>query len=161
MNILKFPFPTPPNLNHIRDAIVSLVKLKALQLNILEENEDQSIFETVQRSVKDNKDETVLTELGKILVYIPLHPKFAKMLLEARKVNCLGYMLLIVCALSVDELCRNEKIIEENEEKTTKPQRDEEDDEEIVFFNLKKIKKRFMYRILSKVALNCLKSKRK
>lgn len=117
-NILKFPFPTTPNLNHIRDSIISLVKLKALQLqrkkNIDEDDEDENIFETIERNVKNNKDETNLTELGKVLVYIPLHPRYAKMILEARKINCLGYMLLIVCALSVDQLCINEKISSNN-----------------------------------------------
>ncbi len=80
-----------------------------------DENDDEKIFEIIERNVKANKDETYLTELGKVLVYIPLHPKYAKMLLESRKNNCLGYMLLIVCALSVDQLCINEKITNNSE----------------------------------------------
>ena len=135
INILKFPFPTTPNINHIRDAIVSLVKLKALQIKV-DENEELNIFEMVEKNSKINKDETTLTELGKILVYIPLHPRYAKMLLEARKINCLGYMLLIVCALSVDQISKNEKMVDPNEQRGTKNNQvsDDEDEEEVNLF---------------------------
>jgi len=131
-NILRFPFPTIPNLNHIKDAIISLVKLKALET---QGEEDEYVFETIAKNIAINKDETTLTELGKILVYIPLHPRYAKMLLKARTGDCLGYMLLIVCALSVDQLCKSQNFAAEteNNDKKQYEQIDKEDDEKDAF----------------------------
>ena len=49
-------------------------------------------------------DSSGITELGKILAYIPLAPKYAKLLLICRKEGILGYGLLIVSALSTEEI---------------------------------------------------------
>ena len=143
-SILAFPFPTSPEINHIKTAIISLVKLKALEIK---GEDDEKFVENVENNIRINKDETTLTDLGKVLVYIPLHPRYAKMLLQARKGDCLGYMLLIVCALSVDQVCRSENgaAIEvlSNEKKIV----DEEDEEEVeilinfIVFRKKKKKK--------------------
>lgn len=135
VNTMTFPFPTPPDFELLRTAIISLVKLKALSIN--NEKDERNFVELIDKKLKENLDHTTLTELGKVLVYIPLHPKYAKMLLEARKCECLGYMLLIVCALSVDQLCRNEKISldQDNSQKNEKIEIDDNSDEEIVLNN--------------------------
>lgn len=135
-NILKFPFPTPPNFENIKDSIISLVKMKGLKINLKEnEDEEQDLVEIVSNELQKKNDLTILTDLGKILVYIPLHPKFAKMLLQARKFNCLGYMLLIVCALSVDQLIKNETIMIDNSLEKDEIN-DFDENEEIVSYNL-------------------------
>ena len=121
-----------------------MVKLKALEIK---GEDDEKYVENVENNIRINKDETTLTDLGKVLVYIPLHPRYAKMLLQARKGDCLGYMLLIVCALSVDQICKSENISSIEALPSEKKIVDEEDDEEvkllinlIVFVNKKKKK---------------------
>ena len=52
----------------------------------------------------NDKEESKLTELGKILAYIPLSPRYSKLLLLSRSKEISGYGLLIVSALSVEEI---------------------------------------------------------
>jgi len=49
-------------------------------------------------------DKTILTDLGRVLAFIPLAPKFSKMLLLSRKMDIIGYGLLLVSLLSVEEI---------------------------------------------------------
>ena len=45
-----------------------------------------------------------LTDLGKHVAVLPIAPKFGKLLLLSRKYSGIGYALLLVSVLSVDEL---------------------------------------------------------
>jgi len=52
-------------------------------------------------------DKEGITELGKILAYIPLSPKYSKLLLLTRNSGILGYGILLVSALSTEELIKH------------------------------------------------------
>lgn len=43
-----------------------------------------------------------MTQLGKILGYVPVNPRYAKMLLLARQKRVLGYILLGIAGLTVE-----------------------------------------------------------
>jgi ATP-dependent RNA helicase DHX37/DHR1 len=109
--VLKFPFPTRPNVSTLRSAINSLIKLKALKTpdsKLLEDSEEEPSAEMRREEMEKLIDDSDLTPLGRVLAYIPLAPKYAKMLLQGRQANCLGYTLLIVSSLSVEELLRTD-----------------------------------------------------
>jgi ATP-dependent RNA helicase DHX37/DHR1 len=65
-NVLKFPFPTKPNESSLISSINELLRLEAVQ------------------KLNDQNDLKV-TELGEALSYIPIEPKYSKMLLRCRQ----------------------------------------------------------------------------
>lgn len=49
-------------------------------------------------------DKSEITELGRVLVLLPINPRFAKMLLQGRAAGVTGYALLLVSALTIEEI---------------------------------------------------------
>ncbi|RIA89599.1 P-loop containing nucleoside triphosphate hydrolase protein [Glomus cerebriforme] len=75
--VYNFPFPTPPDRNHLRKAE------RLLQyMNALDENGG-------------------ITELGRVMATFPVAPRFSKMLIIGQQHGCLPYIIAIVSALSV------------------------------------------------------------
>lgn len=83
-NVMGFPFVTTPEESRLRIAIDRLRQLGCLEGGVGE------------------TDMTKLTKVGRIIAFIPLSPRFSKMLLIGRQKKVLGYILLLVAALSVD-----------------------------------------------------------
>ncbi|OLL24262.1 putative ATP-dependent RNA helicase [Neolecta irregularis DAH-3] len=75
--VVKFPFPTPPESRHLREAEELLSCLGALD--------------------SDGR----ITELGQSMAAFPLSPRFAKMLTIGGQHGCLPYVISIVAGLSV------------------------------------------------------------
>ena len=69
-NIYHLPFLSLPDKNHIKEALAQLKDLKAI--------EDKP-------NDAKQEDSTQITPLGRVLAAIPLIPKYAKMLLQARQ----------------------------------------------------------------------------
>lgn len=96
-DILQFPFPTRPSSENLRLSLQNLVKIKALELPLTKKDEEViKIFLKIYIIIKyfqmrDQmhklleeeiaEDKTVINELGKVLSYIPLNPRYSKMLL--------------------------------------------------------------------------------
>ncbi|GLE02940.1 hypothetical protein PINS_up011804 [Pythium insidiosum] len=78
-NVLQFPFPTPPELTAIRNALETLRHLGA---------------------VGTSSDSEAITALGRVLVKFPVAARFAKMLLLAKQLGVLEYTIAIVAGLS-------------------------------------------------------------
>ncbi|OQR90741.1 ATP-dependent RNA helicase, partial [Thraustotheca clavata] len=109
--ILNFPFPTPPESVALKSAMAMLVHLGAL-----------------------NMTNDTITSLGKTLAQFPVAARFAKMLLIAKQVGCLEYVIAVVASLTgqspfVLALERKEKEADELEQngETISPEEMDED----------------------------------
>jgi len=106
---MKFPFPTKPDFRHVNIALKNLVHLKALELpkhSTIQTEDDEFADEMFakNKSFDTGEDNTNITPLGRALSYIPMAPRFAKMILMGRKDECLNYAMLITAGLSVEEI---------------------------------------------------------
>ncbi|RKS87513.1 ATP-dependent helicase HrpA [Orbus hercynius] len=81
-NIAAFPFLEPPEQKHIKDGIRLLEELGA-------------IF--------SKKGSYHLTKIGQILSQLPIDPRLARMLFEARKTGCVKEIMIISAALSIQD----------------------------------------------------------
>lgn len=92
-NIPNFPFPTPPDSSSIKSALRCLINIGAI-----------------------DKESSLITKLGKELEKYPVHPRLAKMLALSNQNSLLDYMIIIVSAITVQQIFLNrpESEIEEN-----------------------------------------------
>ena len=110
----EFPFPTAPDRLAIRQAVITLQNLGAL------ENDDNLPL------LKENEiTYPKVTKLGKTLSLFPVAPRFAKMISLGKQGNCMPYIIAIVASLSVQSypLLRQSTDNDEMED-------DEDDDDE-------------------------------
>ncbi len=84
-DIAAFPFVAPPDPRAVRDGIGLLEELGAIEHNTKSEL-------------------PVLTPVGRELAQIPVDPRMARMLVEAHRNGCLSEMLVIVSALSIQDV---------------------------------------------------------
>ncbi|MCU9518495.1 ATP-dependent RNA helicase HrpA [Corynebacterium sp. ES2794-CONJ1] len=85
-DIEEFPFIEAPDTKAIRDGVLLLHELNALEQT-----------ETANGSYK-------LTPIGRDVARIPLDPRMARMLVEAYKLGCLKEALIVVAAMSIQEI---------------------------------------------------------
>ena len=78
---LQFPFVDRPNPKNVEDGYETLVELGAIR--------------------REGGEEPRLTEKGRLMARMPLDPRIARMLLEARPENCLRETAVIASALSI------------------------------------------------------------
>lgn len=113
---MKFPFPTRPDPRNLKIAIRSLLLLKALDIVKTkgEDEEETNRHLSKMLAMETEVDNTNITDLGKALSYIPITPRFAKMILMSRKEECLEYSMLIAAGLSVEEIFHgdNQSVLE-------------------------------------------------
>ncbi len=83
-DIENFPFVEPPDPRSIRDGIALLEELGAI-----EPSQDKHL---------------ALTAIGRELATLPLDPRMARMLAEAHRTGCLREALIIVAALSIQDV---------------------------------------------------------
>jgi ATP-dependent helicase HrpA len=88
-NIDSFPFIDRPAPKSVRDGIDILLELGAIER---EENESRR-----------KTDPWRLTERGRIMARLPIDPRIARMILEAKKEGCLPEILIIASALSIQD----------------------------------------------------------
>ncbi len=81
-DISQFPFVEPPDQKQIKDGVHLLEELDAIHF-------------------KHHKYQ--LTEIGRILSQLPIDPKLARMVVEARKLSCIKEIMIIVAALSIQD----------------------------------------------------------
>ncbi len=85
-DMAAFPFLDPPDRRNVRDGVALLVELGA--------------FDPVASGAKSGRR---LTPLGRQLARLPVDPRLARMVLEADRNGCLGEVLVIVSALSIQD----------------------------------------------------------
>ncbi|QDF67221.1 ATP-dependent RNA helicase HrpA [Shewanella sp. SNU WT4] len=81
-DISAFPFIQPPDQRFIKDGLLLLQELQA---------------------VNDHQGQLSLTPLGRQLAHIPLDPRLARMVIEANKLGCLHEALVITSGLSIQD----------------------------------------------------------
>lgn len=84
-NVLNFPYPTPPTTERLIQSIKELEDLDGIK-------------------VLNEKYDLRITELGEALSYIPLEPRYSKIILQCKKAGLLYNGLLLSGALIADEL---------------------------------------------------------
>ncbi|TQC44530.1 ATP-dependent RNA helicase HrpA [Rhodococcus sp. WS4] len=84
-DIAAFPFVQPPDPRAVRDGIGLLEELGAIER-------------------KAHTELPVLTAVGRELAQIPVDPRMARMLVEAHRNGCLSEVLVIVSALSIQDV---------------------------------------------------------
>ena len=82
-DIEQFPFIQPPEYKAIRDGLTLLHELGALH---------------------DKQDKPSLTTIGRDLARIPLDPRMARMLIEANTNGCLDDVMVIVAAMTIQDV---------------------------------------------------------
>ncbi|WJZ02885.1 ATP-dependent RNA helicase HrpA [Corynebacterium freiburgense] len=84
-DITEFPFVQPPDYRAIRDGLLLLHELGALEENT-------------------NAQEITLTDTGQTLSRIPVDPRMARMLIAAHDLGCLDAVTIIVAALTIQDV---------------------------------------------------------
>ncbi|WP_203581243.1 ATP-dependent RNA helicase HrpA [Microbacterium hibisci] len=82
-DISSFPFLTPPDSRGVKAALDLLIELGA---------------------VRTGRDHPTLTDLGREISRLPIDPRFARMLLEARRSGVLRDVLAIVAGMSIQDV---------------------------------------------------------
>ena len=82
-DISSFPFLTPPDSRGVKAALDLLVELGA---------------------VRTGRDRPSLTDLGREISRLPIDPRFARMLVEARRTGVLRDVLAIVAGMSIQDV---------------------------------------------------------
>ncbi|MGX5769475.1 ATP-dependent RNA helicase HrpA [Microbacterium trichothecenolyticum] len=82
-DISSFPFLTPPDSRGVKAALDLLVELGA---------------------VRTGRDHPTLTDLGREISRLPIDPRFARMLVEARRTGVLRDILAIVAGMSIQDV---------------------------------------------------------
>ncbi len=81
-DIAGFPFIQPPDERHIKDGFLLLEELTA---------------------VSKSKGQLRLTRLGRELAQLPVDPRLARMIIEAKKLGCLQQVMVIAAGLSIQD----------------------------------------------------------
>ncbi|WP_245713976.1 ATP-dependent RNA helicase HrpA [Nocardia vaccinii] len=92
-DIESFPFVEPPDSRAIRDGVALLEELGALT-----RRDDRD------RAGAASGRALALTPIGREMAQIPVDPRMARMLVEAQRGGCLSEVLVIVAALSIQDV---------------------------------------------------------
>ncbi|MEU1994854.1 ATP-dependent RNA helicase HrpA [Nocardia gamkensis] len=92
-DIENFPFVEPPDRRAIRDGIALLEELGALARR-----------DGKSRADGDGATALTLTPIGRDMAQLPVDPRMARMLVEAQHTGCLADVLVIVAALSIQDV---------------------------------------------------------
>ncbi|KAG6334080.1 hypothetical protein ID866_5012 [Astraeus odoratus] len=104
--VVKFPFPTPPDLRALKKAETTLTHLGALSASVV--TPDIARHNEVVATVGGK-----ITALGRSMSLFPLAPRHARMLVAGHQHGCLPYVITIVSILSVgDPFLREEGLAE-------------------------------------------------
>jgi ATP-dependent helicase HrpA len=91
-DISSFPFLTPPDSRGVKAALELLLELGAV------------VAPSTSSATAKGDGQTKLTDLGREIARLPIDPRFARMLVEARRTGVLPDMLAIVSGLSIQDV---------------------------------------------------------
>lgn len=86
-NVEDFPFVDPPDRRQVRDGVMLLEELAAVE----------------RRSGDDGASHLRLTRLGRRLAQLPVDPRLGRMVIEAERRGCLREVLVVVAGLSIQD----------------------------------------------------------
>lgn len=93
-DVSSFPFLTPPDSRGVRAALDLLVELGAVR-SAAEHGEGRS---------SGRGEQVRLTDIGREIARLPIDPRFARMLLQARSTDVLPEVLAIVAGMSIQDV---------------------------------------------------------
>ncbi|MFC8045635.1 ATP-dependent RNA helicase HrpA [Nocardia sp. NPDC057353] len=93
-DIESFPFVQAPDRRAIRDGIALLQELGALG----------AAGADTEAAVRTEAQRLALTVVGREMAQLPVDPRMARMLVEAQRTGCLAEVLIIVAALSIQDV---------------------------------------------------------
>ncbi|MEV0359824.1 ATP-dependent RNA helicase HrpA [Nocardia sp. NPDC050697] len=93
-DIESFPFLQAPDRRAIRDGIALLQELGALG----------AAGTDAEAAVRTEAQRLALTAVGREMAQLPVDPRMARMLVEAQRTGCLAEVLVIVAALSIQDV---------------------------------------------------------
>ncbi len=99
-DVSRFPFIDPPAPKSIKDGFDTLMELGAIQTRKQGDPEDKPAC----RQKSGQEKSIALTQMGKLMARIPVDPKLARILLEARKKACLKEAVIIATALAISDV---------------------------------------------------------
>ncbi|MBF6176759.1 ATP-dependent RNA helicase HrpA [Nocardia blacklockiae] len=116
-DIESFPFVEPPDRRAIRDGIALLEELGALarrpddeKPSVPDTSEPEATAEPAPRARRGRRrqeamvGDLVLTPVGREMAQIPVDPRMGRMLVQANRNGCLPEVLVIVAALSIQDV---------------------------------------------------------
>lgn len=109
-DIQAFPFLTPPDSRGVKAAFDLLVELGAVKLpapgSRADATRDVREDGDPSRQRRDRRDDTGprLTAIGREIARLPIDPRFARMLLEARGADVLPEVMAIVAGMSIQDV---------------------------------------------------------
>ncbi|MFB3979714.1 ATP-dependent RNA helicase HrpA [Microbacterium proteolyticum] len=106
-DIQAFPFLTPPDSRGVKAAFDLLVELGAVKLpapGSRGADADRDVREDGDPSRRRNEHGPRLTGIGREIARLPIDPRFARMLLEARETDVLPEVMAIVAGMSIQDV---------------------------------------------------------
>ncbi|MFR9750353.1 ATP-dependent RNA helicase HrpA [Nocardia sp. 004] len=103
-DIEKFPFVEPPERRAIRDGIALLEELGALAHPGEHSAQARGSGKSASLSHPGDEAGLTLTPIGREMAQLPVDPRMARMLVEAQRNGCLADLLVIVAALSIQDV---------------------------------------------------------
>lgn len=97
----KFPFVDKPDAKSVQDGIAQIEEIGAIKY--INPSRNTRNFHS-SNSHSSNKPRYRITKIGRRLATLPLDPRLARMLLEGQKNGCASEVLIIVAALSVQDV---------------------------------------------------------
>ncbi|MDF2992256.1 MAG: HrpA-like helicase [Microbacterium sp.] len=108
-DIQAFPFLTPPDSRGVKAAFDLLVELGAVKLPApgarpRDDRPDRDPSRGRDRGRRDDDRGPRLTEIGREIARLPIDPRFARMLIEARRTGVQSEVLAIVSGMSIQDI---------------------------------------------------------
>ncbi len=97
--VSEFPFLTPPDQRGIRDGLELLAELGAVQTGNAMKTEGAA-----QRSAGKARGTYRITKIGRELARLPIEPRFARMIVEAKRHGVTAEVIAIVAGLTVQDV---------------------------------------------------------
>ena len=102
-DISSFPFLTPPDSRGVKAAFDLLIELGAVRPST-SSGSGRTSSGTGRTGSGADSDSPRLTELGREISRLPIDPRFARMLVEARRTGVLADVLAIVSGMSIQDV---------------------------------------------------------
>ncbi|WP_067779497.1 ATP-dependent RNA helicase HrpA [Actinomyces vulturis] len=104
--VADFPFVDPPDSRAVRDGVTLLAEIGAIAGSRTTASSEDETGEglTSQRTTYSAHEAPRLTTLGRRLAHLPVDPRLGRMLLESASLGCASEVLVIVAALSMQDV---------------------------------------------------------
>jgi ATP-dependent RNA helicase DHX37/DHR1 len=110
-DISKFPFLTFPNKKFVEKTLRHLIVIGALktdedsQYNIIKNFIATNLLtKDAEKIDQDYKDNTLITDIGKLMIKFPVPPKYGKIIILSNKLGLIYHAIVLVAIMNVENL---------------------------------------------------------